>query len=331
MPILPASPTDFNIIRSAYAELTVTDLEASRAHYVDLLGLVESARTEDALYLRALEERQHHCLVLRQAQRPAVNALGFKVSCEEDLGRLEAHFRRLGLPAVYVQKEFQGRTLRARDPQGMPLEFFHRMDPVERMLQRFDLYRGAHVMRIDHLNCMVADVQAAHDFYARQLGFRVSEYTETDAADPQLWAAWMHRKGNVHDLALMNGDGPRLHHVGMWVENGLDLIRICDIFAAAHLTDRLERGPGRHGLSNAMFLYVRDPDGHRTELYTGDYQTMDPDFEPIRWSVNDVRRQTFWGHKAPECWFLEASEFVWNGEPVPRQPARLSERPAIAT
>ena len=28
----------------------------------------------------------------------------------------------------------------------------------------------------------------------------------------------------------------------------------------------MERGPGRHGIANAFFLYVRDPDGHRVEL-----------------------------------------------------------------
>lgn len=52
---------------------------------------------------------------------------------------------------------------------------------------------------------------------------------------------------------------------------------------------------------------MRDPDGHRIELYTGDYLTSDPDFQPIRWDINDPRRQTFWGHQAPDSWFEEAS------------------------
>ena len=30
---------------------------------------------------------------------------------------------------------------------------------------------------------------------------------------------------------------------------------------------------------------MRDPDGHRLELYTCDYQTMDSDHEPLRWSL----------------------------------------------
>ena len=70
-----------------------------------------------------------------------------------------------------------------------------------------------------------------------------------------------------------------------------------------------QRGPGRHGISNAFFLYVRDPDGHRLELYTSDYFTGDHDHEPLRWSLKDPRRQTLWGAPAPRSWFEEGSLF----------------------
>lgn len=64
----------------------------------------------------------------------------------------------------------------------------------------------------------------------------------------------------------MNGQGPRLHHVAFWFEGALNLIRACDILAASGYAHSIERGPGRHGLSNALFLYLRDPDGHRLEF-----------------------------------------------------------------
>jgi catechol 2,3-dioxygenase-like lactoylglutathione lyase family enzyme len=56
-----------NIIRAAHGEYRVTDLDRSRTFYVDVLGFVETERTADALYLRGLEERDHHSLVLRRA------------------------------------------------------------------------------------------------------------------------------------------------------------------------------------------------------------------------------------------------------------------------
>lgn len=312
MPIRhPAPRTPFNIIRMSHIELGVTDLEASRRFYVDILGLIETEQVGNSLYLRGLEERNHHSFVLTQTDRPVVRRMGYKVSCEEDLDLLAERFEQLGLPVAWVDQYAQGRTLQVRDPMGMPLEFYFRMDQVPRMLQKYEHYRGCRPMRIDHFNCFTPDVQASHDFYALQLGFRTTEYTETDDGrePPELWAVWMHRKGNVHDLAFTNGLGPRLHHVAVWASSVNDILHLCDVMSTTGYLQNMERGPGRHGISNAFFLYTRDPDGHRVEIYTGDYLTVDPDFEPIRWGLRDPQRQTLWGHPAPRSWFEEGSLF----------------------
>jgi catechol 2,3-dioxygenase len=136
----------------------------------------------------------------------------------------------------------------------------------------------------------------------------------------------MHRKGNVHDLAFTNGRGPRLHHIGVWTAGALDILHICDVMATSGYLANMERGPGRHGISNAFFLYVRDPDGHRVELFTSDYLTVDPDLAPIRWSLADPQRQTLWGQPAPKSWFEEGSLF--DGVKV-REPV-LAAQPIVA-
>lgn len=88
----------------------------------------------------------------------------------------------------------------------------------------------------------------------------------------------------------------------------------------------IERGPGRHGISNAFFLYVLDPDGHRIEIYCSDYQTVDPDHEPIRWDLKDPQRQTLWGAPAPRSWFENGTLF----EGVPISESALDAQPIIA-
>ena len=90
----------------------------------------------------------------------------------------------------------------------------------------------------------------------------------------------------------------------------MNIIHLCDVMATTGWLANMERGPGRHGISNAFFLYVRDPDGHRVEFYASDYQTMDPDHEPLRWSLRDPRRQSLWGQPAPKSWFEEGSAFA---------------------
>jgi catechol 2,3-dioxygenase len=315
----------FNIVRTSHVEFNVRDLAKSRAFYVDCLGYLVSDEPRGALYLRAIEERNHHSIVLREANDNTVPALGFKVASEEDLDRAAFWFAREGYPTSFPVLPHRGRTLRTCDLFGMPLDFYFRMEQCECMLRKYAEHRGARIQRIDHINCFTPDVQSSHDFYT-ELGFRLTEYTETDGDNPQLWAVWMHRKGNVHDLAFTNGSGPRLHHIGVWTTSASDILHICDVMASSGFLSNMERGPGRHGISNAFFLYVRDPDLHRVELFTSDYLTVDPDLEPYRWSLRDPQRQTLWGQPAPKSWFEEGSIFagVQVREPV------LEAQPIVA-
>ncbi len=330
---------DIDVLRAAHAEYIVSDLDRARAFYVDLLGLVETERVGERLYLRGLEEREHHSLVLRQGPRSSSGGathIAFRVAAPDDLERLALLAQRDGLPHCWVEgeEEGQGRALRLQDPSGLPLEFYHEMAPVPRMLQEYHRHKPVQIMRLDHFNCQVPDVTQATAWYQQALGFRCSEYTVKEtAAGEELWAAWLARKQTVHDLALMNGVGPRLHHVGFWLPDALAVLRACDVLAAAGYYQCIERGPGRHGLSNALFLYVRDPDGNRVELYANDYLTADPDAAPIRWEVDDPRRATFWGAYAPSSWFDEAmrvNSIDGNGV-MPVHDPLLRDRPEHVT
>ncbi|WP_042348498.1 3,4-dihydroxyphenylacetate 2,3-dioxygenase [Bacillus massiliigorillae] len=320
---------DFNIIRVARVVLNVSDLDRSRDFYVKTLGFIETESDSEHIYLRGLEEHVHHSLVLKKSEKKGVQALGYKVASEGDLDKLALLFQSKGLRTKWLEKGTQhalGRALHVHDVSNLPLEFFCEMDGAERLLQRYDLYRGSRVQRIDHVNCAVPDVQKAYDFFTNELGFSCSEYTANE--EEKLWAAWLHRKPCVHDQAFMNGVGPRLHHFAYWLPDPMALIHTCDVLASVGYADSIERGPGRHGLSNAFFLYLRDPDGYRIELYNGDYLTSDPDFKPIRWDLNDERRQTFWGHKAPDSWFNETSPFldIDTGEQVENSEPTLTQK-----
>jgi len=91
----------------------------------------------------------------------------------------------------------------------------------------------------------------------RELGFRCSEYISTDDDDERLTGAWLLRKPTVHDVALTVGRGSRLHHVGLYVAEPTGVLNACDQLAAAGSAGAIERGPGRHGVSNAFFVVGR--------------------------------------------------------------------------
>jgi catechol 2,3-dioxygenase len=314
----------FNIVRLSHVALGVTDLARARAFYADTLGLQVTGEEPGTLYLRAMEERGHHCLVLHEGAEPAVRALSYKLFSEADLDAAAGWFEGLGHKVSWVGRAFQGRTLRTHDCFGAPVEFYHAMDRLPPIHQHYARYHGVKPLRIDHFNLFAPDVDKAVAFYGA-MGFRVTEYTE-DAESGRLWAAWMHRKGGVHDVAFTNGTGPRLHHVAFWVPTPLNIIDLLDLMSTTGYLANIERGPGRHGISNAFFLYVRDPDGHRVELYCSDYQTVDPDLEPIKWDLKDPQRQTLWGAPAPRSWFEEGSAFLG----VTTRPSDLQATPIVA-
>ncbi len=325
MPVpAPVLYPPFNIVRLSHVEYRVTDLAKSRAFYVDTLGLQVTHEDAGQIYLRAMEERGHHCIVLTKADHANVGVLGFKLFDEPDLEKAEAFFRDRGLPTEWIERPYMGRTLRTRDPWGIPLEFYVKMDRLEPIHQQYKLYHGVKALRIDHFNMFSADVDASVAFY-NEIGFRTTEYTE-DAETGKVWAAWMHRKGGVHDVAFTNGVGPRLHHTAFWTANALNIIDLLDLMSTTGWLESIERGPGRHGISNAFFLYVRDPDLNRIEIYCSDYQTVDPDHEPIKWDLKDPQRQTLWGAPAPRSWFEEGS--VFDGAEL-SEPA-LKAQPIVA-
>lgn len=306
-----------NIIRTAYSELLVTDIEKAKWFYVEMLGFVVTAEERDALYLRGYEETVHHSLLLRLGAEPANVCVSFRVWAADDLDRAAAWYRALGCRVEHRpggSTRGIGPAVRVQDPLGFTLEFFHATDRQPRMIQRYDLQRGARVARIDHVNFCVDDVRAAHDLYA-SLGFLTSETIE---GDDRMFGAWMHRKPSVHDVAFTGGASPRLHHTAFVVPETHYILDVCDRFGSLAEQRHLERGPGRHGVSNAFYLYLRDDDGHRVEVYTSDYFTGDPDQEVIRWSVHDMRRRDFWGAAVVPSWYAESTTVLdLDGTPVP--------------
>lgn len=294
-----------DIVRLVYVELSVTDLERAREFWVDLLGLHVSEESSSSIWLRGYSEAIHHNVILTEGEVAACSSIGYRVRSEADLDLALAWFgargcRTADLPAG--TRIGAGRTVRVEDPLGFTIDFVFEMDRVERLLRRWDLYRGAEIARIDHVNLVVPDAQAAHDQYAA-LGFGLAETIE---GPDHLYAAWMFRKPTVHDVAFTEGEGPRLHHIGFDVGERSNILDLADTIAAKNLTC-IERGPGRHGVSAAFYLYVRDPDEHRAEVYTTDYFTGDPDFEPLRWDVNDPRRRDFWGGQVVPSFYTDAS------------------------
>jgi catechol 2,3-dioxygenase len=305
----------FNVTRASHAVLTVTDLAKSRAFYVDLIGFAVSDEDKNAIYLRGVAEASHHSLVLKRGAVAQVERVGMRCFDEEDLEKAKSYFEKAGLPAQWAERPHQGRTLHVNDALGAPLEFCATMDRKPRLIVSFAHHHGAVPQRIDHFQLLVPDVRRELDFYTA-MGFRLSEYIAADGSDEPVFV-FLQRKGNPHDIVFAPGAGPRFHHAAFSVPESYLFFYVCDLAAAMGFAENIEFGPGRHGPGHALFVYMRDPDGHRIELFNTHYQCMDIDDEPVRWDVSYAGMRN-WQLPARAQWFSEASRFSGI---EPREPA----------
>jgi catechol 2,3-dioxygenase len=324
--VLPPPVYDpaFRITRASHVVLEVSDLDASQRFYADVLGLILTSRDETTVFFRGIEEACHHSLVLRRSNRqPACARIGMRVLTEEDLDRAEVFFAQRHCPTAWVEVPHQGRTLHTTDPVGVPLELCAQMTAVPRMITQFQLHKGGCAQRIDHYQILTPEVRQACDFYM-SAGFRLSEYIASED-DEALWGVFLQRKGNPHDIVFFEGAGPRLHHFAYFTPQVHHLLLACDMAGALGFGREVERGPGRHGPGHAMYVYFRDPDGHRVELFNTHYQVMDMENQAVRWDPTDHKLAFPWGLPAQRKWFEEATSFVGvQPRPSARQPNPLT-------
>ena len=299
----------FRVTRLSHIRLTVRDLDASCAFYTELAGLVVSKVEDGVAYLRGVEEICHHSLVLRQSkENPACDSIGFRVLQDGDLDAAKAYFDKLGVGSEWVKRPYETRTLLVRHSSGIPFELAGRMETLPRVLTQYRSHIGARGLRLDHCQVIVPDVDKSGAEFL-DMGFRASEEIVQSETGKRM-GIFLHRKDNPHDLVLAMGAGPRLHHFAFVTTDLQSMIRACDIAGSMGIGDDVERGPGRHGPGNGMFVYFRDPDGHRLELILPPMQFIDLEEETRVWSSAEKHMIVPWGPAATQRWREEATHFT---------------------
>ena len=257
--------------------------------------------------------------MLRKGPVAAVAAFSYRVRTPEDLDKAVAFYEELGCRVERRPDGFTkgiGDSVRVDRPARLPVRVLLRRPSTS------SACRGATTCTPPASSCASTTSTRspptcrAPSSSCRTSGFRVTEDIQDE--EGTVYAAWMRRKPTVHDTAMTGGDGPRMHHVAFATHEKHNILAICDKLGALRRSDAIERGPGRHGVCNAFYLYLRDPDGHRVEIYTQDYYTGDPDNPVVTWDVHDNQRRDWWGNPVVPSWYTEASLVLdLDGNPQP--------------
>jgi catechol 2,3 dioxygenase len=326
------------IARLGHVALVTPDLDASVEFWRQVVGLEEVERRPDgdgetSVFLRAWGDFEHHTLTLTSGAEAAVDHVGWRTREPDDVWKLAALLERGGVQVEEIAAGTEpgiGKAVRFATPAGHCFELYYEVEkPLAPEGRRSRLQsnsarawaRGISPRRLDHVNIVTDDTLGLAEWLGEALGFDLRECIRLD--DGTLAGAWLAVTNLMHDIAVMTGpDGApaQLHHVAYWLDTGQDVMRAADILQEQAIVS--DAGPGKHGISQAIYLYVKDPgSGHRLELFSGGYLVLDPDWEPIEWPERELGLgMTWWG---PDLAGVEAMETTTKfRQPAPKGQVR---------
>jgi catechol 2,3-dioxygenase len=287
------------ILRLSHVEVRVPDLELATAYYSEVVGLIETAREPERVFMKCWDEHQHHSVVLVYAPTHGLNSFGFKVTDAADLDHYAGRLEAAGAAVQRLEKgewgPGHGQAIRFDLPSGHRMELVHGMEQVGNLLPRTNPpprpmnLTGIAPPRLDHLFLTAEEVDTVTVFLREVLDFRLTEQVMGD--DGFQIATWLEVSHSSHDIAVITGSNRGLHHFAFWVDDWNDLRSAAD--ACAYHGVHIETNPTRHGVSRGQCLYFFDPCGNRNEMFTGGYW-VDPDAEPITWTEAEMGRALFY-------------------------------------
>ncbi|QGA69195.1 3,4-dihydroxyphenylacetate 2,3-dioxygenase [Sulfolobus sp. E11-6] len=296
-----------NILRVSHVCIRVSDLDKARYFYSELLGLVETEKDGDYIYLRGIEEGQHHSLILKKANSAGLPYIGLRVTKGEELDKAKQELEGLGLKVMRFREKGVSDGLLFETPQGIPIFLYYEMEYVGDLRLAFHKHRGVSPVRLAHVNYIVNDLEKETDFLRKIMGYYETEmYLDKDG---NRTVVWLTKRGDSHEIAIARSDKnfPGFHHETYYVHDVRDVIKAADILASVGLWDNIERGPGRHGATEGYYIYLRDFDRNRIEFFTNDYVVLDPDkWKPVVWTYDQYKyRSDFWSRPIPQSWLNE--------------------------
>ena len=315
----------------AHVELTTPMPEESLAFWTQVVGLEETARVGQSVYLRAWADRFHHTLQLTEGPQVGLAHIGWRAAGEAELETAVSRLEAAGVGEGWHEDAVgHGRAYRYRAPGGHLNEVFWDVElytpppgmesPFPNRPQRY-VPRGIAARCIDHLTIAAADPRAAAEWYRDTLGHRFMEYTVIpDRPDFPVFCMTTlcersHDLGIVWDPTPLSG---RVNHFAYFVDSRDELLRAADVFLNQGVA--IEFGPGRHGMGEQDYLYVRDPSGMRVEINAGGYRNYEPDWQPVRYEP-DAGSNVFYKNLAMPMSMVESFPVV-EAEPEDLERAR---------
>jgi catechol 2,3-dioxygenase-like lactoylglutathione lyase family enzyme len=270
------SMAQIRVADMAYGRLRSPDLDVAE-EFLTRFGLVKSARTPNALYMRGTDP-PHHIHVTEKGA-PKFVGFGYHAESEDDLKRIAKLPGASGIE--HLDEPGGGTRVRLTEPNGYQIEVIHGMEklapipvkrqrvnsgpePLARAGELMRIRKGpSSVKRIGHGVLNTSKFQATVDWFRDTLGFICSDDVYEGEKHNLIGSFNRLDRGDTfvdhHVFFVLNHQKTGLNHISFEVQD-IDDVCIGHDFLQQHGYEHMW-GIGRHVLGSQVYDYWSDPWG----------------------------------------------------------------------
>ncbi|MBX9772911.1 MAG: VOC family protein [Xanthobacteraceae bacterium] len=289
--------------RLGHVAFETPDLEKAIAYYTEVIGLVLTSRDKNKAFLSTRIGQL--AVELGLGTQTQCEKLTFEISPNSEFSDVMRRLADLGLKAERRSDAVpgEGKSVSFTDPKGTTIELFSEWNG----LGKRDHGSGVGPTKIGHLAFVVPDPKAIADFYARVLGFRVSDWIED-------LFVFLRCNTDHHTVNFIKGDAVTMHHVAFELRDFGHIQNSCELLGSRDIP--ILWGPLRLGPGHNIAIFHRNQDGQVVELYAELDKMLDEElgyFEPRPWHRDQPQRPKTWTRSQGSIWGVPpAPGFITN-------------------
>ncbi|MFZ0423943.1 MAG: VOC family protein [Xanthobacteraceae bacterium] len=286
--------------RIGHASFVTPDLDRQIDYYQGVIGLALVARETNRAFLATPTGQL--TIVLEKGSSPACARIAFEVSPALSMAEMSKRLQADGLKTEERSDAIPGmaKTIAFTDPKGTTIELFSEWKFLDG-----EAPAAGSVMpnKLGHLAYVTPDPKAAFEFYAKVLGFRLSDWIGD-------YFVFLRCGVDHHTANFIRGPNARMHHIAFEVRDMSQLANACDLLGRKNL--EIVWGPVRHGPGHNVAVYHRNPDDQMVEFFTDLDKMIDEEagyFEPRSWHKDRPQK--------PKVWDPAQQRDMWGLPPGP--------------
>ena len=291
------------VFQLGYVALATADIERTRAHYLETIGLTETAKGEDGSVFLSIGFN-HHDVVLQPSKQKALLHIGFHLKPDIAITDFARQARDFGFRAGTKTDSQPGiaEMVEVEGPGGNVFQFFGAMEAPAPGFKK----TGVAPLRLGHIAVISSEGEKLVKFYQDFLGFW---YTD----DIGGVATFLTCNRDHHVVNVVNLPEARVHHIAFELKDNAHHALAADTLRAAGT--RQLWGPARHIAGHNLAGYHHDPDKVMIELYT-EMDTFIPELgmqEPRPWHEYFPMKPKTWKITDLNAWGSESGFDLLKG------------------